>query len=343
MKNAILKVLKYFSFFDYAPTFEEIYTFLPKKTTKKELKKELELLINKKIIKNLKLKIENSLRYTVGEYGIENIKYQKSNIKKTYQISKRKQTSKRKLENWRFRLYTRLLSLFPQIKLVGLSGSLAMMNAGENDDIDLFIITAKNRLFTGRFIAVVLAWILGIRRNRIKENARHRVFSSASPPLGGGSPKRLTQKQVSLLFRNKVCLNLFFDESNLEVPSFKKTEFVAHEVLQMKPIINKFQTYERFLYDNRWVLSFFPNAVGLISKIKYQKSKRHIKYQKYFLFLIWIFDILYLVFNISQNLLEKILKKFQLYFINRHKTKEIITDSQLWFHPDDFEKKIKLP
>ncbi len=38
--------------------------------------------------------------------------------------------------------------------------------------------------------------------------------------------------------------------------------------------------------------------------------------------------------------MEKILKGLQLYFINRHKTSEIILDTQLWFHPDDFGKKI---
>jgi hypothetical protein len=42
------------------------------------------------------------------------------------------------------------------------------------------------------------------------------------------------------------------------------------------------------------------------------------------------------------DVVEYILKKFQLFLINRHRTKEIITKSQLWFHPDDFEKKIKL-
>jgi DNA processing protein len=35
----------------------------------------------------------------------------------------------------------------------------------------------------------------------ISSNARHRVFSSASPPLSGESPKRSTQKQVSSLFQ----------------------------------------------------------------------------------------------------------------------------------------------
>ena len=40
------------------------------------------------------------------------------------------------------------------------------------------------------------------------------------------------------------------------------------------------------------------------------------------------------------DFLEILIKKFQLYFINRQKTTEIITDSQLWFHSEDFGKKV---
>lgn len=222
------------------------------------------------------------------------------------------QISKRKLNNWRYKAYIRLLSFFPQIRLVGLSGSISMMNAKEDDDIDLFIITAKNRLFTGRFVALVLAQLLGLRRHR---------------------------QLAKLDTVNKICLNLFFDESNLKVPKFKQTEFVGHEVLQMKPIINKDQTYEKFLNANEWVFKLFPNAIHTISKIKDQRSKTNSKFKTLSFKL--GFNILTLIFELLGGLLERLLKSFQLTFINRHRTTEIITSSQLWFHPDDFEKKIK--
>ena len=44
--------------------------------------------------------------------------------------------------------------------------------------------------------------------------------------------------------------------------------------------------------------------------------------------------------NLRADDLESKLKKLQLQLINKHKTTELITDSQLWFHPDDFEKKL---
>ena len=274
MEKEIISVLKYFSFFAYQPTLEEIHTFLPAKISKNELKMELD-----------------RLKYTPPQYSIE------------------RKISKRKLKNWRFKVYVKLLSFFPQIKLVGLSGSIAMMNARTDDDIDLFIITAKNRLFTGRFIALILAQILGLRRKR--------------------DYTTLMRPHSSCIYKNKVCLNLFFDESNLKVPKFKQTEFVGHEVLQMKPIINKNYTYEKFLEANKWVFELFPNA----------KSQINYKYYSGVIPVKTGIQTKITLFGISDRI-EQILKNFQLLLINKHKTTEIITNSQLWFHPDDFGKKI---
>src|SRR3989344_1104746 len=149
MEKEIMSVLKYFSFFAYNPTSEEIYTFLQAKINKNSLNIKLDRMVRQKLIVNYN-------KYTPPQYSIRKIKDQKSKIK----------NSEKKLNNLRFRLYVKLISLFPQIKLIGLSGSISMMNAGEEDDIDLFIIASKNRLFTGRFIALVLAQMFGLRRLR---------------------------------------------------------------------------------------------------------------------------------------------------------------------------------
>ena len=313
-----MSVLKYFSFFAYYPTSEEIYTFLQAKISRNSFNKELKKMVSQKKILDTGSLILDEQRYTVGEYSknISNIKYQ---------------ISKKKLRNLRFRLYLKLVSLFPQIKLVGLSGSISMMNARENDDIDLFIITEKNRLFTGRLIALVLAQLLGLRRNRdsAKQFLSHESLSLAQE---GGVP--LESKKIvfasSHHHKDKVCLNLFFDESNLKVPKFKQTLFVGHEVLQMKPIIIKDNIYEKFLVANLWVQNIFPNSCWIISKIKNQRSKTNSKLKSLNFKL--GFDICTLIFD----LFEKVFKKLQLTSINRHRTKEIITSTQLWFHPNDY-------
>jgi len=334
LEEEVLKTISYFSFFDYPPNFEEIYTFLGKKAAKKKVEEALKSLERQKKIKKIE-DFKKVIRYwlqvtskdTVGEYSI---KLKNKNEKlKIERYNKRHLFSQKKLENWRVRLYLKILSFFPQIKLIGLSGSLAMMNAGKNDDIDLFIITAKKRLFTGRIIALFLAEVLGLRKKFGKNKKSPKIFRFY--------PMKADLADLS----EKVCLNLFFDESDLAVPEFKRNEYVAHEVLQMKPIINKDYTYEKFLEANDWVFKIFPNSK---SNIKYQISKLHIKNQnsfKLFKFLIVIFNFSFLIFNFFGIIVESILKIFQLTLINRHKTKEIITSTQLWFHPEDFSEKLK--
>lgn len=320
-----IKIIKYFSFFQYPPTFDEIYTFFSKKTSKKALKTAILKLEQQKKIKriiNCKLKIENCSRYTVGEYTTRPpaSKFQIEEYREKYF------RSKKKLNNWRFKLYIKLLSFFPQIKLVGLSGSISMMNATENDDVDLFIITTNNRLFTGRLITLVLAETLGLRRRRHLD-------------------KRLTDDNVTIeqcnnLNRNKVCLNLFFDESNLAVPKFKQSEYVGHEVLQMKPLISKDKAYVRFLEANGWIYRLFPNSKSKIQRLNI-KSNPKLKVQKFRFLILSLICHLNFVIWIS-NKIESSVKNLQLSLIRRHQTTEIITDTQLWFHPEDFEKKLSI-
>lgn len=264
MEKEITSIIKYFSFFQYLPSFEEIYRFFPKKITKKRL--------------NTLLKAK---KYTLPEYSLS---------------ARRKAISRKKLSNWKFKLCIGLIFSFPQIKLIGLSGSISMMNADLDDDIDLFIITARDRLFTARFLATTIAFIMGLKRALRQDKAP-----------------------------NKVCLNLFFDEVNLRIPRFKQNLFVGHELLQMRPIINKDHIYERFLKTNKWVFKLFPNARLPIIPKKSQVAAMNPAPRNNF-----------------GDWLEKILKKFQLRLINKHKTTELITDTQLWFHPDDFQKKIRI-
>ena len=294
MEKDIIRTIKYFHLFSYSPTFNEIYIFLSSKTNKKILKEHINKLIFDKVITLRKGK------YTGGEYNKGKLEIRISKF----------ETSLKKLNNWRFRAYIKLISLFPQIKLVGLSGSISMMNAKEDDDFDLFIITAKSRIFTSRLIALVLAQSLGLRRSRDSES----LFSHGD-------------------YKNKVCLNLFFDETKLNIPNFKKNYYIAHEIIQMKPLINKNNTHEIFLYSNRWVCDIFPNSrpqrhpgTNVVSDRIYGRMLG--------------MKLASATFDVASDFIELISKKFQLSIINRHKTKELITNKQLWFFPEDFENKL---
>ncbi len=282
MEKNVLNTIRYFTFFQYPPHFSEIQRFFPRRISEKTLQKELQGLIKRNRL------IEKDNCYTPPEYKTLFQKHRSTLQATRYKLHK-------------VEPYVRLLSLFPQIKLVGLSGSVAMMNAKEDDDIDLFVITAKNRLWTGRFIANIVAFFHGLKRQRALVQAK-----------------------------NKVCLNLFFDEGDLSIAVKKQTKFVAHEILQMKPIIDRDEAYKRFLEANKWVFELFPNAPrsipNFLTPLEPLRSREVQSREK-------------LVSSLG-NLVESLLKRFQLYFIRKHQTTEIITDTQLWFFPGDFEKKL---
>jgi hypothetical protein len=125
-------------------------------------------------------------------------------------------------------LITSLFKLVPWVKLVGVSGSLAMENASEKDDIDFFIITDSKRLWISRILLLLILELLGKRRSR-------------------------TDYKVS----GKGCLNLLVDIDSLAQKN--QDIFIAHEVLQMKVLWEKEGIYQRFLEENEWVFKFMPN------------------------------------------------------------------------------------
>ncbi len=286
LKSAIKHVVNYYAYFDYAPSLDELHLFLSIKTTKQILTKILQ-----ESIKNGEIITKNG-RYALQGHRIFIEKY-----------DGKKEISEHKMGS--ISLYLSVVSKFSVIQLVGLSGSIAMRDADPDDDIDLFIITKKSRMWTARFLCFFTAMILGLRRKR-------------------------NQKKAA----NKVCLNLFFDERELLVPSYKRNEYTAHEVIQMKPLINKNHTYETFLRANNWVKDYFPNVSS--SSLRARCGNLN-------------FDLgiaspalkSRIAMTIGETI-EIFLKIFQLFFINRHKTTEIITSTQLWFYPQDFEKKLKL-
>ena len=184
---------------------------------------------------------------------------------------------------------SRWLSLVPTIQLVGVTGGLAMNNAGRDDDIDLFFIVADGTLWISRMLATILMDIIGLRRH----------------------PK---DQQVA----NKVCLNMFMTESAMGLAPHDRDCFTAHEVLQMVPLFVRGETYARFLGSNQWVKKFLPNAW----REKYQVSG--IRYQEKSDIGIWCL-----------KLLEKPSRLFQLWYMQKHRTHEVITDTTLRFHPKD--------
>jgi predicted nucleotidyltransferase len=234
--QAIIKTLVYADMFDYPLTQEEIWKRLIKLKIKNVTTSAGSRNGGKKlkmILKKTKLMEEKNKYYFLrGREKLSNIRIKRE------KWSEKKQKIAKEVAS--------LLKLIPTIKLVGITGALAVNNAEENDDIDLFIITSSKLLWTTRFLATILAELTGKRRH---------------------------PRDISV--NNKICLNMFVDEGHLSIPAKEQDLFSAHEVAQMKPIWEKNGIYQKFLRANLWVKEYLPNATEEDIKIlRYEDIKK---------------------------------------------------------------------
>jgi hypothetical protein len=183
------------------------------------------------------------------------------------------------------------LGKLPWVRLIAITGALAVDNAEQGDDIDLLVVTTPQRLWLSRLYLVGLTEILGIRR-------------------------RPSQTQVA----DKVCLNMFLETTTLLVPARKQSLYTAYEVLQVKPVVNKQQTYERFLHVNgRWVRRFLPHLPSSPGEFPQEEplSKSRL-----------------------MNLGESASFWLQQRYMKRRQTRELVTRQVAFFHPRNRAKEI---
>ena len=192
------------------------------------------------------------------------------------------------------------LSKIPTIKMVAVTGALAMRNAGEDADIDLMIVTQKNTLWTTRLFTLLLLDILGLPRRKYGEKNQ----------------------------KDKLCLNIWLDEKDIYWR--KRNIFIAHEICQIIPLVNKDKTYQKFIYKNRWIYDFWPNSVKLLGEKDIKILERSRKYK----FISECFNLLVLL------TLEPLSFWLQYQFMKRKITKEKVSKTRALFHPYDWSKAI---
>lgn len=195
----------------------------------------------------------------------------------------RKRASARKIA--KAKKAVKILSLLPTIKMIAVTGALAMQNSSDESDIDFMVITRKGTLWTTRLLSLVLLDILRIPRRRY------------------GSKDQ----------KDKLCLNIWLDENNLVWR--KRNIFTAHEIAQVEPLVNKDETYERFIYKNKWIKDFWPNAV-VIKKITNDKES----YKE----------------GIATKFVEHLARRFQYWYMKDKITREVVTPTRALFHPVDW-------
>ena len=214
----------------------------------------------------------------VGKRGYLSIKDREGLILKRFmrkRISARKMVMAKKV--------AKILSFIPTIKMVAVTGALAMENANEEADIDLMIITSKGTLWTTRLFTLLLLDILRIPRRKYGDRNQ----------------------------KDKLCLNIWLDENNLAWR--KRNIFTAHEIAQIKPLVNKEEAYEKFISKNKWIADYWPNAV----KIQNYSRQTNLRPSLFTIF-------------------EPLTRKFQLWYMKDKVTREVVTPTRALFHPIDW-------
>jgi len=290
MRKDLHHILVYFGYFNYAPSFEEIHTFFPKAITRKKLLDYLQQECKrKKLVRLPKNKVFGPSEQSIFNFNLR-FKFPRYTLPQ-YSISKQLTTNSKQRDylDIRVQIYLFILKIIPLVRFVGITGRSAVEGLRMNDDIDLFIIAMGGFIWTTRFIVVILAKLIGIRG------------------------------------RNGVCLNLFFDESDLTITKMKQNSYIAHEILQVRPIIDKQNIYHALIGANRWIFNYFPNAIARVV------NNDRCSLQKKFT---------YHLQPINYNL-DMLFKLLQLPIIKKNKTGFRITDGQLWLFKRDFEKELK--
>ncbi len=200
LERAILEALAYSDIFDHPLRFDELHRYLPTRAGKENLSSAL-----------------TSLNGQIGKRGEYFFLTGREEI---VEIRKQRLARSENLLPHALR-YGRILGALPFIRMVALTGSLAMLNISKNADFDYMLVAAKGRVWTARAFALAL-------------------------------------NRLARLFGHTICPNLIVSESALEWPLHDL--YSARELAQMIPIAGM-DVYRRVMEINAWAMEFLPNSI----------------------------------------------------------------------------------
>lgn len=142
---------------------------------------------------------------------------------------------------------------FDDILFLGITGSVASGHPKKNHDIDFLVITKKNKLWRTRLF---LRWWI------FKNHIPHRKYGSIEK-------------------KDEYCFNLWLDESSLLIPENKQNLRNSVDLVLIRPLINRNNTYEKFILANSWAKKWVATPYeNKISNFQFSIFKKNIKNNK---------------------------------------------------------------
>ncbi|MEK7500726.1 MAG: nucleotidyltransferase domain-containing protein [Patescibacteria group bacterium] len=136
--------------------------------------------------------------------------------------------------------YLPLLAAVPYTRLVFLSGSVAAGTARPESDIDLIIVSQKNRLWLNRILLETAAWLVGHRRSRTK-------------------------------FKNRFCFNMFLADDQPLLPH--QDSVAAGCYKNLKPVWSvDDKQLKNFWQTNRWLEKYGVLSTCRVSNPQHGRS-----------------------------------------------------------------------
>jgi len=199
LERAVLEALTYSDVFDYPLRLDELHYYLPICADRE--------------------KIESTLRSMRGLIDQHDGYYYLAGRDDIVEGRKDREAHSNKIFPMAMR-YGKILGTLPFVRMVALTGSLAVMNVSMNADFDFMLVAKRGRVWTARVFALLL--------NRIAN-----------------------------VFGYTLCPNLIVSDTSLEWSQHDL--YSARELHQMIPITG-IDVYQRLMEVNSWTNAFLPNA-----------------------------------------------------------------------------------
>jgi hypothetical protein len=198
----VWEAVAYADLFDYPLTHDELFAFLPVRATRARVDATVE-----------PLSARGDWLATDGEYVYFRHRPELPRIRKARAVSAKRA--------WiRARRYGRVVWSLPCVRMVAVTGALAMDNVVPGDDIDLLIVTEPGTVWTVRGMVILLC-------------------------------------RFARVFGDTLCPNFVLSSGALILRD--RTQYAAHELAQMV-VMHGSETATRLWNSNSWCGDFLPNA-----------------------------------------------------------------------------------